>query len=73
MQGSNPCPPLQTGGEMKITKELFFELTGEFPEDVFGKYWTQRDAREHLIDCELLCSHCGQTINEGACFYCKRD
>jgi len=57
---------------MKITKEKFIELTGEDPVDILGQDW-ENEAEEYLEDSEILCKHCGQTPDDGACFHCKMD
>ena len=57
---------------MKITAEQFAELTGENTVDVLGEDW-ENEVEEYLEDSGLLCAHCGNTPDQGACFNCKMD
>lgn len=62
---------------MKMTRKKFFDMAGEYPEDVIGEDW-ENEIEEWLEDSENVCPECGGFIGLGgkdndACNYCKMD
>lgn len=56
---------------MKITREKFKELTGQFPEDMFGPDWEA--CMEEYIQDEGGNEHFHAGHLAGSCFECKMD